>query len=60
MASTRLVRGFNFTGEPALSMPCGNTKQGLPIGLQIIGAPSADARILQVAKTLERQLGLRS
>jgi aspartyl-tRNA(Asn)/glutamyl-tRNA(Gln) amidotransferase subunit A len=56
LASTRLVRGWNYLGEPALSMPCGEDSLGLPIGIQIIGAPLADARLLQVAKTLERWL----
>jgi aspartyl-tRNA(Asn)/glutamyl-tRNA(Gln) amidotransferase subunit A len=58
LASTRLVRAFNYLGEPALSMPCGKTSLGLPIGLQIVSAPMTDARLLQIAKTLERELGL--
>jgi aspartyl-tRNA(Asn)/glutamyl-tRNA(Gln) amidotransferase subunit A len=53
MASTRLVRGINFLGEPALSMPCGNDELGLPVGLQLISAPYSDARLLEIAKTLE-------
>jgi aspartyl-tRNA(Asn)/glutamyl-tRNA(Gln) amidotransferase subunit A len=53
MASTRLVRGLNFLGEPALSMPCGRTDQNLPIGLQIIGPPFMEPRLLQVGRTLE-------
>lgn len=53
LASTRLVRGFNYLGEPALSMPCGKTSQDLPIGLQLISAPFTEARLLQVAKTIE-------
>ncbi len=57
MASTRLVRAMNYLGEPALSMPCGKTSLGLPIGLQLIGAPNTDARLLQIAGTLERDLG---
>jgi aspartyl-tRNA(Asn)/glutamyl-tRNA(Gln) amidotransferase subunit A len=56
VASTRLVRGFNYLGEPALSMPCGKTDAGMSIGLQLIGAPFTEARLLQVAKTLERML----
>ncbi len=56
MASTRLVRGFNYLGEPALSMPCGKTDTGMPIGLQLIGAPFTEPRLLQIAKTLERML----
>ncbi len=53
MASTRLVRAINYLGNPALSMPCGNTGSGLPIGLQLIGAPFSEPRLLQVARTLE-------
>jgi aspartyl-tRNA(Asn)/glutamyl-tRNA(Gln) amidotransferase subunit A len=56
MASTRLVRGINCVGEPALSMPCGNDENGLPIGLQMIAPPFAEARLLQVARTLEGML----
>ncbi|MBV9157619.1 MAG: amidase [Acidobacteriaceae bacterium] len=53
MASTRLVRAMNYTGEPALSMPCGQTSAGLPIGLQLISRPFSEPRLLQIAKTLE-------
>ena len=53
MASTRLVRGVNLIGEPALSMPCGRTSQNLPIGLQIMGPPFGEPQVLQVARTLE-------
>ncbi len=58
MASTRLVRAINLLGEPALSMPCGDTAVGLPIGLQLIGPPFAEPGLLQIAKTLEQSLGL--
>jgi aspartyl-tRNA(Asn)/glutamyl-tRNA(Gln) amidotransferase subunit A len=53
MASTRLVRAINYLGNPALSMPCGTTVSGLPIGLQLIGAPFSEPKLLQVARTLE-------
>jgi len=44
---------FNMTGLPAASIPCGWTKDGLPIGMQIIG-PRYDERIvLQVSKAFE-------
>ncbi len=55
-ASTRLVRAVNCTGEPALSMPCGKTPEGLPVGLQLIGPIRSDARLLQIAKSLESLL----
>lgn len=53
LASTRLVRGFNLLGYPALSIPCGLSSNGLPIGLQIVGPPFEEALILQVGATLE-------
>lgn len=52
-AATRLVRGINFIGEPALSLPCGTTAAGLPIGLQLIGPPFGEPRLLQIAKAIE-------
>ncbi len=56
MATTRFVRGINYLGEPALSMPCGKAKSGLPIGLQLISAPFRDEKLLKIAQTLERML----
>jgi amidase len=44
---------------PALSLPCGFTAEGLPVGLQIAGPPRSEARILAAAKVLEDILGLR-
>jgi aspartyl-tRNA(Asn)/glutamyl-tRNA(Gln) amidotransferase subunit A len=59
LASTRLVRAVNVLGFPALSMPCGETSAAMPIGLQIIGRPFEDERILAVGSVLEAGLGLR-
>jgi aspartyl-tRNA(Asn)/glutamyl-tRNA(Gln) amidotransferase subunit A len=56
MATTRLVRAINFLGEPALSMPCGKSSNGMPVGLQLISAPFTEGRLLQIAKTLEAVL----
>jgi aspartyl-tRNA(Asn)/glutamyl-tRNA(Gln) amidotransferase subunit A len=53
LAATRLVRGINVLGLPALSMPCGLSGSGLPIGLQIIGPAFGEAQILQFAAALE-------
>jgi amidase len=44
---------------PALSLPCGFTASGLPVGLQIIAAPRAEAQLLGGARVLEDILGLR-
>ena len=44
---------FNLTQQPAASVPCGFTKAGLPIGLQIVGPAHADALVLQAARAYE-------
>ena len=53
LASTRFVRGINVVGFPALSIPCGFDKVGLPIGLQIVGKPFDEVTILRVGAVLE-------
>jgi aspartyl-tRNA(Asn)/glutamyl-tRNA(Gln) amidotransferase subunit A len=50
----RNTRPFNVLGLPAISVPCGFTRDGLPVGLQIAGAPGDDARVLQLAHAYER------
>lgn len=40
---------FNMTGQPAISVPCGFTDGGMPIGLQIVGARHDDGRVLRAA-----------
>ena len=40
---------FNLTGQPAASVPCGFTRAGLPVGLQIVAARHADALVLRAA-----------
>ncbi|CAN5385667.1 amidase [soil metagenome] len=49
---------FNYGGVPALSLPCGHGRNGLPVGVQIAGPRFADARVLQVAWHAEQVLGL--
>jgi len=44
---------FNLTRQPAISIPCGRTRAGLPVGLQIVGPPMADRRVLQAAGAFE-------
>jgi aspartyl-tRNA(Asn)/glutamyl-tRNA(Gln) amidotransferase subunit A len=51
--ATRLVRAFNVLGLPALSMPCGLSSQGLPIGLQLVAAPFQESTLLQLGTVLE-------
>lgn len=45
---------FNMTMQPAISVPCGFTRAGLPVGLQIVGAMYREALVLQAAAALER------
>src|SRR6185295_15446121 len=45
---------FNLTGQPAVSIPCGLTGEGLPIGLQIVGPRGSDALVLRAARAIER------
>lgn len=51
---TPFTSPFNLTGLPAISIPCGFDANGLPIGLQIVARPWAEARLLRVARTYER------
>lgn len=51
----RNTRPFNVWGVPAISVPCGFTKSGLPIGLQIAGPPNAEAAVLQLAHAYEQR-----
>jgi len=53
LAATRFVRAVNLLGLPALSLPCGLSSSGLPIGLQIIGPPFDEAGVLAVGAALE-------
>lgn len=52
-ALVRLTRPSNLTGLPAITLPCGLTQEGLPIGLQLIGRPFEEATILQLAHGFE-------
>jgi aspartyl-tRNA(Asn)/glutamyl-tRNA(Gln) amidotransferase subunit A len=45
---------FNYSGQPAISVPAGWTASGLPVGLQIIGRRLEDALVLRAAETFER------
>jgi aspartyl-tRNA(Asn)/glutamyl-tRNA(Gln) amidotransferase subunit A len=50
----RNTRPFNVWGLPAISVPCGFTSSGLPIGLQIAGPHWSESRVLQVAYAYEQ------
>jgi aspartyl-tRNA(Asn)/glutamyl-tRNA(Gln) amidotransferase subunit A len=51
---SRYTRLFNFIGYPAITVPCGLTSQGLPVGLQIAGRPFDESAVLRVARAYER------
>jgi len=53
-ASWRFTFPYNLTGLPAISLPCGFDRSGLPIGLQIAGRPFDEAMVLRVADAYER------
>jgi amidase len=55
-----ITYAVTLTGCPALSLPCGFTKSGLPVGLQMVGRPYGDAELLGSAALLEGVLGLAS
>ena len=45
---------FNFSGMPAATVPCGFTKEGLPVGLQIVGRRFDDLGVLQASQAFAR------
>jgi aspartyl-tRNA(Asn)/glutamyl-tRNA(Gln) amidotransferase subunit A len=49
-----LTMPFNVTGSPAMSVCCGFTDSGLPLSVQIVGKPFADATVLQLAHAYEQ------
>src|SRR5262249_31122912 len=53
-ATIRLNRPSNHTGLPAISVPCGFTASGLPIGFQLIGRAFDEATVLRAAHVYER------
>jgi aspartyl-tRNA(Asn)/glutamyl-tRNA(Gln) amidotransferase subunit A len=57
LLTTRFVRGINALGLPALSIPCGTTGAGLPLGLQIVGRAWSEKLVLQAGAALMSALG---
>jgi aspartyl-tRNA(Asn)/glutamyl-tRNA(Gln) amidotransferase subunit A len=52
----RLTQLFNVTGHPAISIPCGVTSDGLPVGLQLVGHRSQTEALLSVALIAEQSV----
>jgi aspartyl-tRNA(Asn)/glutamyl-tRNA(Gln) amidotransferase subunit A len=55
LALLRNTEPFNLTGLPAVTVPCGFSSEGLPIGLQIVGRPFAEGDVLCVADAFQRE-----
>ena len=56
-ALTRYTGLFNLSGLPAISVPCGFTGQGLPVGIQLVARPLAEATLLRAAHAYEQAAG---
>ena len=55
-ALTRLTGPTNMNGLPSLSVPCGTTSSGLPVGLQLVGAPFEEATLYRFGHAFEESL----
>ena len=53
-AYSPMTRPFNLSGQPAASVPCGFSQDGLPIGLQIIGKRGDEATVLRASAAFEQ------
>ena len=60
LARRRYTSPAALAGLPAISVPCGFTESGLPIGLQIIGRPFSEANLFRIARAYEQAAGWRS
>jgi aspartyl-tRNA(Asn)/glutamyl-tRNA(Gln) amidotransferase subunit A len=54
VALLRLTMPFNLAGLPAISLPCGFSSGGLPLGLQIVGKPFEESMILRIAHAYQQ------
>lgn len=53
IAMAALNAPFNMSGQPGISLPLHQTPAGLPIGVQLVGRPWAEAQLIQVASQVE-------
>ncbi len=53
----RQTSPFNYTAQPALSLPCGTSSSGLPVGMQLIGHTGSEAKVYQFAYQFEQSVG---
>jgi aspartyl-tRNA(Asn)/glutamyl-tRNA(Gln) amidotransferase subunit A len=59
-AMLRCTQPFNLTSHPAISLPCGTTPAGLPVGLQIVGRLGETPELLRAARSIEAALDRRA
>jgi Asp-tRNA(Asn)/Glu-tRNA(Gln) amidotransferase A subunit family amidase len=57
MDAMSYTQWFNLLGNPAVVLPVGQSPEGLPIGVQVVGEPNAEELILKVASVLEQAIG---
>jgi aspartyl-tRNA(Asn)/glutamyl-tRNA(Gln) amidotransferase subunit A len=57
---SRLTLPFDVTGQPAISIPCAFTEEGLPVGLMLVGRRFDEATVLRAAHAFEQAAGLSS
>ena len=53
----RCTQAFNVSGHPAISIPCGRTRDGMPIGLQLVGHKGRTPALVQAALAVEAAIG---
>lgn len=53
----RCTQPFNLSGHPAISLPCGKTAAGLPVGLQLVGPKGRTPALVQAALAVEKSVG---
>jgi aspartyl-tRNA(Asn)/glutamyl-tRNA(Gln) amidotransferase subunit A len=56
-AMLRCTQPFNLSSHPAISLPCGATPSGLPVGLQLVGHRGGTPELLQIARAVELMFG---
>jgi aspartyl-tRNA(Asn)/glutamyl-tRNA(Gln) amidotransferase subunit A len=55
----RLTQLFDISGHPAISLPCGHSRENLPVGLQLVGRTGKTAELLEIAAAVEGVIGQR-
>jgi aspartyl-tRNA(Asn)/glutamyl-tRNA(Gln) amidotransferase subunit A len=55
LVNLRLNRAFSFAGVPALAVPVGVDREGLPLAVQLVGRPWAEPTLLSVAAAFQRE-----